>query len=146
MFDEATNEALKKLSNNELKKVSMMIQKLAGKQTKTKRKNSRPNKSEDNKVVSVAKTNSRRVRSEPVPTGPRENLFEKMQEFNQFKEDEETRSKLYGAPPSPRNRKSNLVDVFCMNCGGGSSVAASLVPAEQSRYLCNRCQVRGARG
>lgn len=145
MFDKATNEALDKLSDEELKKVSMMIQKLAGKQKKTKRKNSRPKKTEDSKVASVAKAKPRVVRGQPFQKGDRENLFENMQEFNQFKEDEETRKKLYGSPPPPRNRKSSLVDVFCMGCGGSSSVASSLVPAERGRYLCNKCQTRGAR-
>ena len=148
MFDKKTQKALESLTQEDLKKVSMMIQKLSNKSVKKSRQAREPKKAEAQVGIASTRPSNKpsRIRSEPVPTGPRENLFENMQEFNDFKEDEEVAKKLYTKPPTPRNRKTNLVQVNCITCGKEQSVASSLVPVDRTRYICNNCQVRGAKG
>lgn len=146
MFDEATQESLESLGESDLLKVSMMIQKLARK-NKTKPQNSTPAERPQEGIASTRPASANaRVRTEPVPVGPRENLFEDMEAFHEFKEDEETAKKLYQKPPTPRNRKTNLVSVSCQHCGRSEDKPASIVPSDKNRYICNNCQVRGAKG
>jgi predicted transcriptional regulator len=138
MFDEETQDALSRLSEEELTKVSFMIKKLA------KKKQSARTKRSDTQDFSVQKKNQNR-RTAVVAEGERVNLFLDMPEFNDHKEDVEIDKMLSKMPPTPRNRKTNLVEVMCMACNKPQTVAAALIPVDKSRYLCNNCQVRGAR-
>ena len=138
MFDEETQDALSSLSEEDLTKVSFMIKKLAKKRQPTQSNRS------DAQDFSVQKKNNNR-KTAVVAEGERHNLFLDMPEFNDHKEDVEIDKKLSRTPPTPRNRKTNLVQVVCMACNKPQTVAASLIPVDKSRYLCNDCQVRGAR-
>jgi hypothetical protein len=138
MFDAETNEAISSLSQEDLLKVSFMIKKLAKKKLPRQQKHK---KTED---FTVKKTKNKRVR-ERVSGENNKNRFLEMQAFHEHKEDTEIDKVLSQTPPTPRNRRTNLVDVTCMNCSSTSEVPPSLIPAERHRYLCNRCQVRGSR-
>lgn len=139
MFDEETQQALSRLSEADLTKVGFMIKKLAKKSSVIKQDKPK----QDNFHV---QSSSKKNRSPVVEDGQRPNLFLQMAEFNEHKEDVEIDKQLSRFPPTPRNRKTTLVEVTCAGCGKTKSVASALIPAEKSRYLCNDCQVRGARG
>ena len=147
MFDKKTEKALSKLNQEDLFKVSKIIQKLANKKTSRKTAKKTQQKKEENadfKFLHKIESKTEEGRGEPVPTeGKRANLFDKMPEKNHHKEDVEIDKKLAIHPPSDRSRKSNLIDVRCRACNKSEAISASLVPQEIERYICNRCQVRG---
>jgi len=138
MFDQETQDALSSLSQEDVTKVSFMIKKLAKKKRPASKGTS---ESHDFSV----KPKEQNRKTAVVAEGQRTNLFLDMPEFNDHKEDIEIDKKLSRVPPTPRNRKTNLVEVLCMACNKHQTVAASLIPVDKSRYLCNNCQVRGAR-
>ena len=143
MFDKKTEEALAQLSEDDLFKVSKMIEKLARKRPALK-ENKDDDTQDDSGFLHEIGHETSPNKSEPLSTeGNRPNLFEKMSERNEHKADTEIDKKLSVYPPSERGRNSNLVEVSCRSCDRTEEVSASLVPQEAERYICNRCQVRG---
>ena len=142
MFNKKTEKALSKLDEEDLFKVSKMIQKLANKKTprKTEQKNEEHT---DSGFLHKIEPKTEDGRGEPISTEEkRANLFDKMPEKH-HKEDVEIDKKLAVQPPSNRSRKPSLIDVRCRACDNKETISASLVPQEIERYICNRCQVRG---
>ena len=138
MFDKQTEDALSTLSDEDLFKVSKMIQKLASKSPKNK-----PRKDGVLHKISSNKSEGQ-TRIEPINiVENRVNLFDEMSEKNEHKSDVEIDKMLSVLPPSERYRNSNLVRATCRSCDKTEEVSASLVPQEIERYICNRCQVRG---
>ena len=86
MFDKKTEKALSKLNQEDLFKVSKMIQKLANKKTSRKTAKKTQQKKEENadfKFLHKIESKTEEGRGEPVPTeGKRANLFDKMPEKN----------------------------------------------------------------
>ena len=141
MLDENTIQLLENLSQQDLFKVTKMIQKLANK------RGSRPNKDkEPEDFVHQLQKDSRSVSSQrpEQSNDARVNLFESMDEMNEHKEDTEIDKMLNVTPPTKRNRNPNLVEVSCALCGRTDKVSAVLV-TDSGRYTCNGCQTRGGR-
>ena len=145
MFDETTSEALSKLGEEDLFKISKMIQKLAKKRPAPAPKESEDDNREDSSgFLHEIGRETGPNKSEPLSTeGNRPNLFDKMPEKNEHQADIEIDKKLSVRPPSERSRSSDLVEVTCRSCDKIEEASASLVPQEAERYICNRCQVRG---
>jgi len=143
MFDEATSQALSKLGEEDLFKVSKMIQKLAKKRPAPK-ENKDDNREDSSGFLHEIGRETGPNKSEPLSTeGNRPNLFDKMPEKSEHKADIEIDKKLSVRPPSERSRISDLVEVTCRSCDKTEEASASLIPQEAERYICNRCQVRG---
>jgi len=143
MFDEATSQALSKLGEEDLFKVSKMIQKLAKKRPIIQ-ENKNDNRQDSSEFLHEIDHETGPNKSELLSTeGNRPNLFDKMPEKNEHKADIEIDKKLSVHPPSERSRDSDLVEVACRSCDKTEEVSASLIPQEVERYICNRCQVRG---
>ena len=143
MFDEATSQALSKLGEEDLFKVSKMIQKLAKKRPAPKESED-DNREDSSGFLHEIGRETGPNKSEPLSTeGNRPNLFDKMSEKNEHQADIEIDKKLSVRPPSERSRISDLVEVTCRSCDKTEEASASLIPQESERYICNRCQVRG---
>ena len=141
MLDENTIQLLEELSQQDLFKVTKMIEKLANKRGARTKKDKEP----EDFVHQIQKD------SHPVSTqhteqsnGSRVNLFESMDAMHEHKEDTEIDKMLNVAPPTKRNRTPNLVEVPCALCGRIDKVSAVLV-TDSGRYTCNGCQTRGGR-
>jgi hypothetical protein len=143
MFDEATSQALSKLGEEDLFKVSKMIQKLAKKRPAPKESED-DNREDSSGFLHEIGRETGPNKSEPLSTeGNRPNLFDEMSEKNGHQADIEIDKKLSVRPPSERSRISDLVEVTCRSCDKIEEASASLIPQEAERYICNRCQVRG---
>ena len=143
MFDEATSQALSKLGEEDLFKVSKMIQKLAKKRPAPKESED-DNREDSSGFLHEIGRETGPNKSEPLSTeGNRPNLFDKMSEKNEHQADIEIDKKLSVRPPAERSRISDLVEVTCRSCDKIEEASASLIPQEAERYICNRCQVRG---
>lgn len=70
------------------------------------------------------------------------NRFDDMMERNMHKEDVEIDKLLKKHPKTPRNRKSNMIDVVCRVCGGKETIPSSLLTDTKDRYKCNTCSTR----
>ena len=141
MLDENTIQLLEELSQQDLFKVTKMIEKLANKRGARTKKDKEP----EDFVHQIQKD------SHPVSTqhteqsnGSRVNLFESMDAMHEHKEDTEIDKMLNVSPPTKRNRTPNLVEVPCALCGRVDKVSAVLV-TDSGRYTCNGCQTRGGR-
>ena len=134
MFNENTQKKLESLSEEDLFKVSKMIQKLS-------RKNSSSPSNKKQRFVSSTRGNDSGGKKESKG----ENLFLSMPERNAHKEDSEIDRLLSVHPPTERNRASSLISVVCNSCGKTMEVSASIVPQERDRFICNNCQIRGVR-
>ena len=141
MLDENTIQLLEELSQQDLFKVTKMIEKLANKRGARTKKDKEP----EDFVHQIQKD------SHPVSTqhteesnGSRINLFESMDAMHEHKEDTEIDKMLNVSPPTKRNRTPNLVEVPCALCGRIDKVSAVLV-TDSGRYTCNGCQTRGGR-
>ena len=134
MFNENTQKQLQSLSEEDLFKVSKMIQKLS-------RKNSSTPKNKKQRFVSSTRGNDSSYKKESKG----ENLFLSMPERNAHKEDSEIDKLLSVHPPTERSRASSLISVVCNSCGKTLEVSASIVPQERDRFICNNCQIRGVR-
>ena len=141
MLDENTIQLLEELSQQDLFKVTKMIEKLANKRGARTKKDKEP----EDFVHQIQKD------SHPVSTqhteqsnGSRVNLFESMDAMHEHKEDTEIDKMLNVSPPTKRNRTPNLVEVPCALCGRIDKVSAVLV-TDSGRYTCNGCQTRGGR-
>jgi hypothetical protein len=134
MFDKDTQEALEKLDEEDLFKLSRMIQKLARKKPSGKRK-------KQDSFINPTRAQKKEAKSETE----QENLFLKMPERLGHKEDSEIDKALAVHPPTPRSRSANVVEAKCMACGKTTEVSGDIVPQEMKRYICNNCQVRGAK-
>lgn len=141
MLDENTIQLLEELSQQDLFKVTKMIEKLANKRGARTKKDKEP----EDFVHQIQKD------SHPVSTqhteesnGSRINLFESMDAMHEHKEDTEIDKMLNVSPPTKRNRTPNLVEVPCALCGRVDKVSAVLV-TDSGRYTCNGCQTRGGR-
>jgi ribonuclease D len=66
------------------------------------------------------------------------NLFDKMSEKNEHKQDSEIDKKLSVHPPTQRRDKINLIKVQCRSCGKSENVSPSLI-FDRERYKCNKC-------
>jgi hypothetical protein len=66
------------------------------------------------------------------------NLFDKMPEKNEHKQDSEIDKKLSVHPPTQRRDKVNLIKAQCRSCGKSESVSPSLI-FDRERYKCNQC-------
>tara|TARA_R100000008_G_C3494121_1_gene120250 strand:+ start:191 stop:652 length:462 start_codon:yes stop_codon:yes gene_type:complete len=150
MFDKKTKNALAELSEEDLYKVSKMIQKLARKNSGNKNaeenseKKSKAQKKEEDGFLHKIERQTGSTKTEPFKkVEGRNNLFNEMPERNHHKKDTEIDKKLSIRPPSERNTRSNLVSVQCQGCGKKQEIASVLVPQEIDRYTCNACQVRG---
>ena len=141
MLDENTIQLLEELSQQDLFKVTKMIEKLANKRGARTKKDKEP----EDFVHQIQKD------SHPVSTqhteesnGSRINLFESMDAMHEHKEDTEIDKMLNVSPPTKRNRTPNLVEVPCALCGRIDKVSAVLV-TDSGRYTCNGCQTRAGR-
>ena len=150
MFDKKTKDALARLTDEELYKVSKMIQKLARKNSGNKNTQENPEnkskvqKKEEDGFLNKIERQTGSAKTEPFKKiEARDNLFNEMPERNHHKKDSEIDKKLSIRPPSERNTRSNLVSVECRGCGKQQEVASVLIPQEIDRYVCNACQVRG---
>ena len=135
MFDRDTQEALERLDEEDLFKLSRMIQKLARKKTPGKRK-------EQSSFINPTRTHQKKESKNKAEQG---NLFLEMSERLGHKEDSEIDKMLAVHPPTPRSRSTNTLRAECMSCGKTEEVSGDIVPQEIKRYICNGCQVRGAR-
>ena len=144
MFDKETEQALSKLDDESLLKVSKMIQKLADKKKQHKNNKKEPPKNNRSEFLHEIGSSSAPTKTEPLSvTGDRLNLFDGMPEKNEHQTDVEIDKKLAVHSPSERSRGSNLIEVSCCSCNKKAEISSSLVPQETDRYICNSCQVRG---
>ena len=139
MFDKPTTEALSRLNDEDLFKVSKMIQKLDKKSSGQKKK-------EGSFIESIKKGSGKSMASPLGVDGDRTNLFDSMSEKGEHKEDSIIDAQLSQMPPTERNRRTNTVTVTCMRCERSEEVSEKIVPGERNRYICNNCQTRGAKG
>ena len=141
MLDENTIQLLEELSQQDLFKVTKMIEKLANKRGAKPKKEKEP---ED--FVHQIQKDSHPVSPQHTEesNGSRINLFESMDAMHEHKEDTEIDKMLNVSPPTKRNRTPNLVEVPCALCGRVDKVSAVLV-TDSGRYTCNGCQTRGGR-
>ena len=107
MLDENTIQLLENLSQQDVFKVTKMIEKLANKRGSKPKKDKEP---ED--FVHQIQKDSRSVSSQQPEqsNGARVNLFESMDEMNEHKEDTEIDKMLNVTPPTKRSRNPNLVE------------------------------------
>ncbi len=79
----------------------------------------------------------------PFEVKRRPNLFDKMMERTQFKEDTIIDKKLWkGKQVSPRGGRTTLVSVDCVDCGDSFSVSPNEVVTDSDgdiRYVCDDC-------
>lgn len=141
MLNENTMQLLENLSQEDLFKVSKMIEKLANKRGLKPKKNIEG----ENFVHEIQQSSSaRQHRSSDTETGSRVNLFESMDAMHEHKDDTEIDKMLNVTPPTKRGRKPNLVQVSCSSCGNVDSVSPIMI-TDSGRYTCNTCQTRGGR-
>lgn len=70
--------------------------------------------------------------------GKKINLFDKMPEKNQHKEDSLIDKKLCVAPPTERTREFEFIELACRCCGKKEKCNPALV-LDKTRYKCNKC-------
>ncbi len=96
----------------------------------------------------IKKKSKRIMRVEPVGTHRRVNLFDKMVEKSQFKEDTKIDKKLWkGKTPTPRCGRSTLITIDCSVCGNEFDVSPNEVKMQEDDdtgalsevYTCNDC-------
>jgi len=141
MLNENTMQLLESLSQEDLFKVSKMIEKLANKRGVKPKKNIEG----ENFVHEIQQSSSaRQNRSPDTEAGARVNLFESMDAMHEHKDDTEIDKMLNVTPPTKRGRKPNLVQASCSSCGNVDSVSPIMI-TDSGRYTCNACQTRGGR-
>lgn len=82
-----------------------------------------------------------------ITTGPRPNLFEKMNEFSSYKEDTKIDKKLWkGRKPVPRGERSTVVDIVCDGCNYEFTISPNELKRTMNEdghmedsYTCNDC-------
>lgn len=103
-----------------------------------------PNNSEEEEnddFSSKIKTKTTRAKSNKKKNS---NKFLGMPEMRMHKEDSLIDKKLIKAPPTPRTRKFEPINVQCRVCGKKEKVSPSVIPESIDRYKCNKCS--GAAG
>lgn len=71
------------------------------------------------------------------------NKFLAMPEMKMHKEDCVIDQKLSKAPPTPRTRKFEPIEVSCRSCGKKEKVSPDVIPDSVDRYRCNKCASSG---
>ncbi len=94
-----------------------------------------PEDNDQEHTESKIKTKTRSAKNRPK----QKNKFLDMPEMKMHKDDSKIDEKLSVAPPTPRTRKFNPIDVKCRVCGKQEKVSPSVIPESVDRYKCNKC-------